>query len=193
VALRGAPAPVWARDPAAAFYAAEHGVSEQEGRRRFGNEAHVSNLARSLRLRPIAGYADRWMQHEPSYALVADFKGAPPRAAVLAIAHEAIYADIVVGAARRNRAQVARDGDRLLARLRGTPGPRTGGYDVKTGRCDYRLPPPPRWPMPSAASRMTSGPMSSCESAPSPSRRHVGPASRLHPLKRGGKGRGLGV
>jgi hypothetical protein len=114
-------------------------VSEQEGRRRLDNEAHVSDLARSLRLRPIAGYADLWIRHEPSYAVVVDFKGAPPRAAVLERAHQAIRPDIVVRAAKRDRTQIVRDGDRLLARLRGTPGPWTGGYNVRTGRFHYHF------------------------------------------------------
>jgi hypothetical protein len=128
-----------ARDPAAYAYGAEHRVTEQEGRRRLDNEVHVSALARSLRLRPIAGYADLWIRHEPTYAIVVDFKGSPPRHAVLARAQPAIHHDIVLRTAKRNRREIVRDNDRITALLRSTPGEWVGGYDVKTGRFEYRF------------------------------------------------------
>jgi hypothetical protein len=128
-----------ARDPAAYAYGAEHGVSEREARRRLDNEAHVSALDRSLRLRPIAGYADLWIRREPTYAIVVDFKGSPPRDAVLARAQPAIHQDIVLRTAKRNRGEIVRDNDRITALLRSTPGEWAGGYDVKTGRFEYRF------------------------------------------------------
>lgn len=116
------------------YYATRYGVSEEEAMRRNENEEHVSSLARSLRLDPVSGFSDLWIEHEPRYAIVLAFKHPPDRDAILKRAHPSIHRDIDFRSAKRSRAEIARDQDRLIAILRKSPGQWAGGYDVKTGK-----------------------------------------------------------
>ena len=118
--------------PWGAHLAEQHGISIEEAQRRLNNEAHVSGLAQYLRRANPPGFSDLWIQHEPTYAIVLAFKRPPDKAALLARAHPAIRGDVVFRSAKRDRGEIERDGDRIIAALQRTPGAWSGGYDVKS-------------------------------------------------------------
>ena len=117
--------------PWGAHIAEQYGISIEEAQRRLGNETHVSSLNRWLREAAPPGFSDLWIEHEP-YAIVLAFKRPPDKAALLARAHPAIRSDILFRTAKRDRAEIERAGDRIVAALQRTPGAWSGGYDVKT-------------------------------------------------------------
>ena len=119
--------------------AEQYGISIEEAQRRLDNETHVSSLNRYLRRGAPPGFSSLWIQHEPSYAVVVAFKGTPDRAALLARAHPAIRRDIVFRPAKRDRFEIERDGDRIVAALQRTPGAWSGGYDVNTQKFGFNF------------------------------------------------------
>ncbi len=120
------------------YLAQEYGISEPEAQRRQRNDEHVSALARSLRLKPTAGFSDLWIEHEP-YAVKIAFKGRPDREAVLARAHPELRRDIVFVSAKRDRAGIERDIDRVNDAFRKLSGQWSGGYDVRTEKFEYKV------------------------------------------------------
>ena len=58
----------------------------------------------------------------------------PPTKRILRRADPALRDDIVFPSAKRDRAEIERDSDRIIAAMQGTPGAWAGGYDVKSGK-----------------------------------------------------------
>jgi hypothetical protein len=105
-----------------------------EGAHPARNDERVSALSRRLRLDPSAGFSQIWIDHEPRYSVVLAFKGPVEREAILALADPALRPFIEFRPASRTQAEIERDGDRLIAALRGMPGEWAGGYEVETER-----------------------------------------------------------
>lgn len=123
--------------PGQSHLAQTYGISDEEAQRRLAAQEHVSALARNLRLGRVAGFSEIWIEHEPRYAIVLAFKRPPDEAAILSRAHSSIRGDIVFRSAKRTRAEIERDGDRIVAAFRGAPGTWAGGYDVKTEKFEF--------------------------------------------------------
>jgi hypothetical protein len=119
------------------YLAERYGISEEESQRRLRNETHVGSLAQSLRLRPLPGFSDIWIEHEPLYGVIVAFKGVPPRAEVLNRAHASLRSDIVFRTAKRDHSEIERDQDRIIAVLQPAPGGWAGGYNVKNEKFEF--------------------------------------------------------
>lgn len=124
-------------EPAAYQLMQTYGIDAEEAAMRLRAEEATAALARTLRRRPPRGFSDIWIEHEPDYAVVLAFKHPPDRAAILARADPEIRPHIVFRSAARDRAEIERDSDRVIAAMRGAPGQWAGGYDVRTGRFEY--------------------------------------------------------
>ena len=106
---------------------------------RQANDEHISALSSSLRLKPSKGFSSIWIEHEPRYEVVLAFKGEPDREAVFARAHPSLRPHIRFRSAKRDQAEIERDGDRIIAAFRKLPVAWAGGYDVRTEKFDFRV------------------------------------------------------
>lgn len=123
-------------DPVGGF-AQMYGISRDDAQVRLDNQERVSALAEALRRDPLPGFSDLWIEHEPRYAVVVAFKGAAPKAEVLRRADPKLRPFLEFREAKRDKAAIDRDLDRLIAAFRDAPVQWAGGYDVKTGRFGF--------------------------------------------------------
>ena len=120
-----------------------YGISQAEADVRLANQERVSALSRSLRRDdPLPGFSTIWIRHEPEYAVVVDFKGAPDVDAVRARADPALRPFLVFRSVARSEADIERDMDRIIAAMRGGPRDWTAAYEVETGRFLFNAPAP---------------------------------------------------
>ena len=130
-----------AKAPAApgAYLSEMYGVEPKEAARREANATLVGELRSSLFGSPLPGYSDVWIRHEPTYAVVVNAK--PPYDAddFLERAPAAIRGDIEFVEVRRDRIEIARDQDRIIAAFRPLGGAWSGGYEVQHDRFRFTV------------------------------------------------------
>ena len=86
---------------------------------------------RSLRNDPPAGFADLWLRHDPSFAVMVNAKPPFDPEHYLARADSSLRPLIRFAEVSRTRAEISRTEDRIIASWRDIREPWSGGYEVQ--------------------------------------------------------------
>ncbi|MGB3165969.1 MAG: hypothetical protein WBA68_04245, partial [Alteraurantiacibacter sp.] len=120
-----------------AFLSAVYGTDPGEARRRQRNEALIAEFNRAAMQSRDTRVSAIWIRHEPTYAVVVNAKPPFDRAALAALAPEALRGDLEFVAVSRTRPEISRDEDRLIAAFRSFDFAWSGGYRVQEDRFLY--------------------------------------------------------